>query len=153
MPNAAPVSARSRRFARLTRVAVLVGYGVTVAGCSAAIETVRSMRGINKNDPDLVTAPFSGNMAAIETAPYPNLASVPPPPSRATTAAERQNLTENLIAERAAAQAAGGVSGTASPASGAAPTPVSKSQPGNSPLAKSPPAPTPEVAAATATRA
>ena len=111
MPSAAPVYVQSRRFARLTRAAVLVGCGVAVAGCNGTVETVRSLRGINKNDPDPVTAPFTGNMAAAEAAPYPNLASVPPPPSRATTAAERQSLTEKLVAERAAALAASGVLG------------------------------------------
>src|SRR6185312_14192553 len=108
MASAMSLSAPSRRFARLVRLAVLVGCGVAVAGCNGAIETVRSLRGVNKNDPDPATAPFTGNMATAEAAPYPNLASVPPPPSRATTAAERQKLTEKLLAKRAAAQAAGG---------------------------------------------
>ncbi len=105
MSSIAPVSAQRGRFARAARLAVLVGCGVAVAGCNSAIETVRSLRGINKNDPDPATAPFSGNMAAAEAAPYPNLASVPPPPTRATSAADRQKLTEKLITERAAAQA------------------------------------------------
>jgi len=85
MPSIAPVSVQSRRFARVARLAILVGCGVAVAGCTGAVETFRSVRGFNKNDPDPVMAPFSGNMAAAEAAPYPNLASVPPPPTRATT--------------------------------------------------------------------
>jgi hypothetical protein len=155
MPSAAPVSAQSRGFARLARVAVLVGCGVALAGCNGAIETVRSLRGINKNDPDPVTAPFTGNMAAAEAALYPNLASVPPPPSRATTTAERQNLTEKLIAERAAAQAAGGASGgapggapgTAKPTATAAPGTLPESPLAESPLAESPLAESPQVPA------
>ena len=71
------------------------------------IETYRDVRGINKNDPDPATAPFSGNIAAADAAPYPNLASVPPPPTRATSTADRQKLTESLIAERTATAAAG----------------------------------------------
>src|SRR3954468_12365013 len=111
MPSIAPVSVQGRRFARGARLAILVGCGVAVAGCTGAVETFRAVRGFNKSDPDPVTAPFSGNMAAAEAMPYPNLASVPPPPSRATTAVERQKLTSKLTAERAAAQAAGGASG------------------------------------------
>ena len=116
MPSIAPVSTRSWRFARVARLAVLVGCGVAVAGCTGAVETFRSLKGSNRNDPDPVVAPFTGNMAAAEAAPYPNLASVPPPPSRATTAVERRKLTETLIAERAAAaQAAAGAPATAAP--------------------------------------
>src|SRR4051794_36964135 len=146
MPSVVPVSAQSRRF---TRLAVLIGCGIAVAGCNGTIETVRSLRGIAKNDPDPATAPFTGNMEAAEAAPYPNLASVPPPPSRATTAADRQKLTEKLVAERAAMQAAGGVSGTAPPANGAAPAPAaaSGSPPATASPAKASPAAAPEVAA------
>jgi hypothetical protein len=103
MPRIASVSVSSRRFARRARLAALIGCGIAVAGCTGAVETFRSLRGVDKNDPDPTTAPFAGNMAAAEAAPYPNLASVPPPPTRATTAAERQKLTEALIAERSAA--------------------------------------------------
>jgi hypothetical protein len=101
---------------------MLVGCGVAVAGCTGAVETFRSVRGFNKNDPDPVAAPFTGNMAAAEAAPYPNLASVPPPPTQATSAAERQKLTEKLVAERAAAQAAAGAPAAApsAPATAAA---------------------------------
>ncbi len=116
MPSIVPVSAQGRKFARAARLAVLVGCGVAVAGCTGAVETWRSLKGSNRNDPDPVAAPFTGNMAGAEAAPYPNLASVPPPPSRATTAVERRKLTETLIAERAAAaQAAAGAPATAAP--------------------------------------
>ena len=143
MPSIVPVSVQSRRFARAARVAVLVGCGIALAGCTGAIETVRSIRGVNKNDPDPVTAPFSGNLAAAETAPYPNLASVPPPPTRATTAAERRNLTEKLIAERAAAQAIG-ASAAAQPAarSRAAAQPTPRKHPLRRQFPSRPPPPT-----------
>jgi hypothetical protein len=84
---------------------VLIGLGaalpMALGGCGA-IETYRSLAGVNKNDPDPRTAPFSGNLADAETAPYPNLASFPPMPVRATNTAERQKLTQSLIADRSA---------------------------------------------------
>jgi hypothetical protein len=113
MPSIVSVSASSRKPARVLRFAVLVGCGIAVAGCTAGIETVRALRGVNKNDPDPVAAPFAGNMAAAEAAPYPNLAGVPPPPTRATTAAERQKLAERLVAERAATVQAAATPGAA----------------------------------------
>jgi hypothetical protein len=76
---------------------------LSMIGCSP-VESYRSMTGIDKNDPDPETAPFSGNMAKAEAAEYPNLATVPVPPTRASTAAERQKLTETLIAEREGAR-------------------------------------------------
>src|SRR4051794_31754284 len=74
-----------------------------LAGCG--IETYRSMTGRDRNDPDPETALFTGNLTEAEGKAYPNLASVPPPPTRATTAAERQKLAEALIAERSATEA------------------------------------------------
>jgi hypothetical protein len=115
MPSPALACTLRRRLAHAASLAVLVGCGAAVAGCTGAVETVRAVRGVNKNDPDPVAAPFTGNMAAAEAAPYPNLASVPLPPVHATTAAERSKLSERLVAERTAAQAAGGTPGTAPP--------------------------------------
>src|SRR5450432_3916983 len=62
------------------RVLVLV-LGVALAGCASAnpIEWYRSAMGVSANDP----APDAPNAAALEAGgdkPYPNLASVPPPP-------------------------------------------------------------------------
>ena len=85
----------ARRAARLGGVAL----AIALIACSP-VETYRSLAGVDKNDPDPQTAPFTGNMAEAEAGDYPNLATVPPPPSRATTAAERKKLTENLISER-----------------------------------------------------
>ncbi len=146
MSSIAPVSAQRGRFAHAARLAVLVGCGVALAGCNSAIETVRSLRGINKNDPDPATAPFSGNMAAAEAAPYPNLASVPPPPTRATSAAERQKLTEKLIAERAAAQAFASAAATAAPTAAKEAAPGAASQPSPSSAGRAAPSPQPTAA-------
>ena len=79
-------------------IALGIGLPLTLGGC--VVETYRSAAGVNKNDPDPQTAPFTGNLAVGEAAPYPNLASVPPPPTRATSTAERQNLTQSLVADR-----------------------------------------------------
>src|SRR5438034_3038066 len=76
---------------------------ITLGGCGA-VETWRSVSGVNKNDPDPETAPFTQNLAAGEAIPYPNLATVPPPPTSATSTAERQKLTQTLIAERTETQ-------------------------------------------------
>ena len=80
---------------------------IAVAACSP-IDTWRNVYGISRNDPDPATAPFTQNLADAEAAPYPNLASVPLPPTRATTAAERQKLAQSLVADRAAAETAAG---------------------------------------------
>jgi outer membrane protein OmpA-like peptidoglycan-associated protein len=78
---------------------VLVG----LAACNP-VETWRDLTGASRNDPDPATTPNSRNLAAGEAADYPNLATVPPPPTRAMTAAERQNLTQSLVADRANAR-------------------------------------------------
>jgi hypothetical protein len=85
---------------------MLVG-GVLVtalAGCSP-IESYRSFTGVSRNDPDPATALFAQNLAAGEAMEYPNLATVPPPPTRAITTAERQKLTETLVANRTETEA------------------------------------------------
>jgi hypothetical protein len=74
-------------------------WALALVGCSP-IESYRSLTGVARNDPDPATAPFTQNLAAGEIMAYPNLATVPPPPTRATSAAERQQLTQTLIAER-----------------------------------------------------
>ena len=65
---------------------------VALTACSP-IETYRSQVGVSLNDPDPAKSPFTQNLAAGEAMEYPNLATVPPPPTRATTTAERQKLT------------------------------------------------------------
>ena len=97
------------RFLRRGKVrgsALLAGavLGSALIGCSP-VETWRSMAGVDKNDPDPQTAPFTGNMEKAEAADYPNLATVPAPPSGASTTAERQTLTQRLVAEREGARA------------------------------------------------
>jgi len=83
---------------RVHRVAMLAAVLALIA-CSP-VETWRDWTGASKNDPDPETTRNTQNLAAGEAADYPNLASVPPPPNRALTAAEREKLTQSLIADR-----------------------------------------------------
>jgi len=80
---------------RLAIVAVVLGLGA----CNP-VETWRDWTGASKNDPDPETTPNTQHLAAGEASDYPNLATVPPPPNRALTAAEREKLTQSLIADR-----------------------------------------------------
>ena len=116
-----PGSRPARRVTGIAGRALGVTLAITLGGC-APVDTWRSLTGVDKNDPDPQSAPFTGNLAAGEAAPYPNLASVPPPPTRATTTAERQKLTQSLIADRNSAEAASGPKLPA-PAAAAKPTP------------------------------
>jgi len=86
--------------------AALAGSAIVIGltGCSP-IDSYRSFVGVNLNDPDPKTSLFTQNLAAGEAMAYPNLATVPPPPTRATTTAERQKLTETLVANRTEAEA------------------------------------------------
>ena len=99
--------------------AALVGSVIAfgLAGCSP-IGSYRSFVGVSLNDPDPKTSPFTQNLAAGEAMDYPNLATVPPPPTRATTTAERQKLTETLVANRTETEAS--ASPTAPPPSNTA---------------------------------
>lgn len=83
----------------LAVLAVLLG----LAACNP-VDTWRDWTGASRNDPDPETTPNTRNLAAGEGADYPNLATVPPPPVRAMTAAERDQLTQSLIADQANAR-------------------------------------------------
>src|SRR5260370_19733188 len=84
-----------RRARRLATVALLLGP----AACNP-VDTWRDLTGVSRNDPDPDTTPNTKNLAAGEASDYPNLATVPPPPVRALTAAEREKLSQSLIADR-----------------------------------------------------
>src|SRR5215831_10067907 len=76
---------------------------VALAACNP-VDTWRDLTGISRNDPDPDTTPNTKNLAAGEASDYPNLATVPAPPVRALTSAEREKLTQSLIADRANAR-------------------------------------------------
>lgn len=80
---------------RLAILAFVLGLGA----CNP-VDTWRDWTGSSKNDPDPETTPNTQNLAAGETSDYPNLATVPPPPNRALTAAEREKITQSLIGDR-----------------------------------------------------
>jgi len=93
MMGTPPFSWRMAR--RLAILAVVLGF----AACNP-VDTWRDWTGTSKNDPDPETTPDTQNLAAGEASDYPNLATVPPPPERALTEAEREKLTQSLIADR-----------------------------------------------------
>ncbi len=72
---------------------------ISLGGCNP-IEAYRNLTGVSKNDPNPATTPNTQNLAAGEQSPYPNLATVPEPPTQALTAAERDKLTRSLVADR-----------------------------------------------------
>jgi outer membrane protein OmpA-like peptidoglycan-associated protein len=127
---------------------------VALGACNP-VATWRNVTGVSKNDPNPATTPNTKNLAAGAAAPYPNLATVPPPPTRELTQAELGRLTQSLIADRtnarytdqelragpaaaaptpvqpapAAGPAATGVTLAAAPAVPATPTPAAKAPP------------------------
>src|SRR5215831_9833688 len=91
------------RPARSVRRLVVLAFLLGLSACNP-VETFRDWTGASQNDPDPDTTPNTKNLAAGEAADYPNLATVPPPPVRGMTAAERDKLTQSLIADRANAR-------------------------------------------------
>src|SRR5271169_1076054 len=141
-------SASERRIRRWARRLAVVGLLVGLAACNP-VDTWRDLTGVSRNDPDPDTTPNTKNLASGEASDYPNLATVPPPPERALTAAEREKLTQSLIADRTNArhtdeQLRAGFSSVA-----AAPPPP-PGEPGAQPeqvAAAPPPSPTPVASA------
>jgi outer membrane protein OmpA-like peptidoglycan-associated protein len=76
---------------------------VSLGACSP-VATWRNLTGVSKNDPNPATTPNTKNLAAGEAYPYPNLATVPPPPTREMTTAELSQLTQSLVGDRANAK-------------------------------------------------
>src|SRR5215831_4268594 len=73
---------------------------LVVLGACSPVAAWRDLTGASKNDPNPVTTPNTKNLAAGEASPYPNLATVPPPPTRELTEAELRRLTQSLVADR-----------------------------------------------------
>jgi outer membrane protein OmpA-like peptidoglycan-associated protein len=95
-------SCRGGAGAKTGRLALaLLLFGL--AGCNP-VETYRHWTGIAANDPNPATTPNTKNLAAGDATSYPNLATVPTPPSQALTTAELNKLTQSLIADRANAK-------------------------------------------------
>ncbi|MBV9825990.1 MAG: hypothetical protein JO001_09965 [Alphaproteobacteria bacterium] len=85
-------------------VSLAVVVSLALSACDP-IESYRSAAGVNRNDPDPQASLFTGNLTEAEVRPYPNLATVPEPPTSATSSVERQKLAQKLVEERAATQA------------------------------------------------
>jgi len=100
-PSSASIWERRKRW-RAGRLGMMAALLALVA-CNP-IDTWRDWTGASQNDPDPETTPNKANLAAGEAADYPNLATVPSPPVQAMTAAEREKLTQSLIADRANAR-------------------------------------------------
>src|SRR5258708_1201579 len=166
--------AMNRLTARRGTKLVLAGLATLwLAGCSVpdAVNPVswyRDAMGLSADDPSEDTR-NSGNLAAGNTRDYPNLATVPPTPTRALSTAARQPLTQRLISDRAtpkyisdhlravppppraparpAAAAAAQPPAPVAPAARAAPAPPPPTAPAPAPAVAS--APPPAVASAT----
>jgi outer membrane protein OmpA-like peptidoglycan-associated protein len=88
-----PAGGRGRTWA--AALALYAGLGA----CNP-IDSYRHLVGNDKNDPDPKATANTQNLAAGEAQDYPNLATVPSPPVRAMSDAERKKLTESLVADR-----------------------------------------------------
>ena len=152
MANGATPSARGGG-AGTTRLGPAGLALLVVLGACSPVAAWRNMTGASSHDPNPATTPNAKNLAAGGASPYPNLATVPPPPTRELTEAELQRLTQSLVADRTNAkytdqQLRGGSAAAVpppvqpAPAAGAAPTAVT--------LAASPPVRATPMPAATA---
>ena len=139
---------------RLAILAFVLGLGA----CNP-VDTWRDWTGSSKNDPDPETTPNTQNLAAGDTSDYPNLATVPPPPSRALTAAEREKLTQSLIGDRTNAKysdeklRAGFPAVSASVPPPPPPVPAATAEAAADPAAAAAPAPAPTASPETANAA
>ncbi len=99
MANGATPSARGGG-AGTTRLGPAGLALLVVLGACSPVAAWRNLTGASSHDPNPATTPNSKNLAAGEASPYPNLATVPPPPTRELTEAELQHLTQSLVADR-----------------------------------------------------
>jgi outer membrane protein OmpA-like peptidoglycan-associated protein len=85
------------RIGTLGAIALALSFA---GGACSPVETWRNLTGASKNDPNPATTPNARNLAAGAAIPYPNLATVPPPPTQEMSEAERKKLTQGLVADR-----------------------------------------------------
>ncbi|HEV2301271.1 MAG TPA: hypothetical protein VGR91_06835, partial [Stellaceae bacterium] len=127
-------SSRCRAVRRLWWRALALALFVAAAGLAACspVETWRNLTGASKNDPNPKTTSNTKNLEAGAEGPYPNLATVPPPPIGGLTEAQLEKLTKSLVADRANSkynneQLRGGYAAGAAPPP---PGPVAAAKPG-----------------------
>lgn len=102
-----PIEGRVRIVRRrpALRAGVAVALLCALSACSWVpdwanpIEWYRDATGASKNDPT-GDEPNTQNLESGSVRPYPNLASVPPPPTNALSAADREKLQKSLLADR-----------------------------------------------------
>jgi outer membrane protein OmpA-like peptidoglycan-associated protein len=126
----------------LTAIATLWLAACSVPDSINPVSWYRDSMGLSEDDPPEDTR-NSGNLAAGNTRDYPNLATVPPTPTRALSTAERDALTQRLISDRANAkyideQLRGGPAAAAAPPP--APAAVASAAPAAPAAAATPPA-------------
>jgi outer membrane protein OmpA-like peptidoglycan-associated protein len=87
----------------------LVAASLSLTACSAVpdwanpVVWYRDVSGTSKDDPG-ASARNTENLKSGSEQPYPNLASVPPPPTNALSSADREKLRNSLAADRANAK-------------------------------------------------
>ena len=96
---------RPEKASRTAGLALLWLAAAGLSGCSVPdaanpIEWYRDATGASKDDAVGQGARNTQNLEAGGQAPYPNLATVPPPPERALTTVEREKLQKGLLADR-----------------------------------------------------
>jgi outer membrane protein OmpA-like peptidoglycan-associated protein len=128
----------------LTAIATLWLAACSVPDSINPVNWYRDSMGLSEDDPPEDTR-NSGNLAAGNTRDYPNLATVPPTPTRALSTAERDALTQRLISDRANAkyideQLRGGPAAAAAPPPAPAPAAVASAAPAAPAPAATPPA-------------
>jgi outer membrane protein OmpA-like peptidoglycan-associated protein len=106
----AKMPGRGRRMLKGRVSGVLaIAAAATLCGCSSLpnyanpIEWYRDATGASKND-DESAARNQQNLAAGGNQPYPNVGTVPKPPDRATSAADRKKLEQGLATDRSSAK-------------------------------------------------
>jgi outer membrane protein OmpA-like peptidoglycan-associated protein len=125
----------------------MLAVSVGVSACSMPdwanpVEWYRDVSGASKDDPK-PDARNTENLAKGGEQPYPNLASVPPPPTNALSSAEREKLRNSLAADRANAKyVEGNDQYVAAPPKDVPSPPLNAPEPATSPqAAATPPAP------------
>ena len=144
----APPSRRGAgRRARRPALWPAILMALVALGACSPVEAWRDLTGVSKDDPNPATTPNTKNLVAGEAAPYPNLATVPPPPTEALTKAELDKLTQSLIADRANAKYTDERLRAGFSVASAPPPPPPPPLPPEPPSAKPAAAPTPSIPA------
>lgn len=159
MAHSKVAEARSRRMRLKSTTGLALGLLLALGGCSAVpnwanpVEWYRDATGVSKND-DTGEERNAQNLEQGSKEPYPNLASVPPPPANALSAEEREKLRRSLAADQANAKylenseqyvavPPSAAPSPTSPRPASAPTPPPPTPAAPAPSAATPPAPSP----------